>query len=62
LTTEIHRRALVFGDCYAIVWPDANGDVQITYNSPLTTIMVYDDENPRIKKFALKVWQSTNII
>src|SRR3954469_11063968 len=21
-STEIHRRALIFGDCYAIVWPD----------------------------------------
>lgn len=57
---EIHRRALVFGDCYAIVWPDEDGVVQVTYNSPLTTVMLYDEENPRKKKVAAKQWQVTN--
>jgi hypothetical protein len=55
---EIHRRALVYGDCYAIVWTDVNGNTTIDYNSPLTTVMIYDDENPRIKRFAAKLWQS----
>jgi hypothetical protein len=55
--TEIHRRALVYGECYAIVWPDEDGDVTITYNSPMTTVMIYDDENPRIKRYAAKVWE-----
>jgi hypothetical protein len=55
---EIHRRALVFGDCYSIVWTDVNGEITVDYNSPLTTIMIYDDENPRIKKFAAKLWQT----
>jgi hypothetical protein len=55
---EIHRRALTFGDCYSIVWTDVEGNVTVDYNSPLTTIMVYDDENPRIKKFAAKLWQT----
>ena len=54
---EIHRNALVYGDCYAIVWPDANGTVAIDYNSPKTTVIVYDQENPRIKSFAAKMWQ-----
>jgi hypothetical protein len=54
---EIHRRALVFGECYAMVWPDADGVLTITYNSPMTTTMVYDEENPRIKKYAAKVWE-----
>jgi hypothetical protein len=55
---EIHRRALVFGDAYSIVWTDVNGNITVDYNSPLTTIMIYDDENPRIKKFAAKLWQT----
>jgi SPP1 family phage portal protein len=55
---EIHRRALVYGDCYAIVWTDVDGNTTVDYNSPLTTVMVYDDENPRIKRFAAKLWQS----
>jgi hypothetical protein len=55
---EIHRRALVYGDCYAIVWTDIDGNTTVDYNSPLTTIMIYDDENPRVKRFAAKLWQS----
>lgn len=55
---EIHRNALVYGDCYAIVWPDMNGMMNIDYNSPLTTTIVYDQENPRIKSFAAKMWQT----
>lgn len=57
---EIHKRALVFGECYAIVWPDELGEVQITYNAPTTTVLIYDDENPRIKSYAAKLWESTN--
>lgn len=58
---EIHRNALVYGDCYAIVWPDANGNLAIDYNSPLTTAVIYDQENPRIKSFATKMWQTTDV-
>lgn len=54
---EIHKNALVYGDCYAIVWPDASGNLAIDYNSPLNTTIVYDQENPRIKSFATKMWQ-----
>jgi hypothetical protein len=59
---EIHRRALAFGDCYAIVWTDQNGNITVDYNSPLTTIMIYDDENPRVKRFAAKLWQSEDLV
>lgn len=58
---EIHRRALVYGECYAIVWPDEDGEVQITYNAPTTTVMIYEDENPRKKSYAAKLWESTNV-
>lgn len=54
---EIHRNALIYGDAYAIVWPDMNGKMAIDYNSPLSTVIVYDQENPRIKLFAAKMWQ-----
>lgn len=57
---EIHRRTLVYGDAYAIVWPDESGKVVINYNSPLTTAVIYDPENPRNKSFAAKLWQSYN--
>ena len=32
---EIHRHALVYGDCYAIVWPDATGMMNIDCSSRL---------------------------
>lgn len=54
---EIHRRALEYGDCYALVWPDENGDLLISYNSPRTTALVYDPENPRKKLYAVKMWR-----
>lgn len=57
---EIHLRALVYGECYGIVWPDVDGEVQITYNDPTTTVMLYDEDNPRRKKAAVKMWQSLN--
>lgn len=56
-SNEIHRRALVYGDAYAIVWPDEQGNMEVFYNSPKTTTIVYDDENPRRKRFAAKMWQ-----
>jgi len=54
---EIHRRALVFGDCYVIVWPDPeSGELQVAYNAPTDMVMVYDPENPRKKLYAVKTW------
>lgn len=55
---EIHRRALVFGDAYAIVWTDPRGEITVDYNSPLTTVVIYDDENPKTKSYAAKLWQT----
>jgi len=57
---EIHRNALVYGDSYAIVWPNENGELTIDYNSPMTTCVVYSQENPREKEFAAKLWQITS--
>lgn len=54
---EIHRWALTYGDCYAIVWPNELGEVEITYNSPKTTQLFYDPENLRRKAFAAKMWE-----
>lgn len=63
----IMRRACEYGDAYVIVWPTDTDDsasdnesgtvpVAVYYNSPLTTRIVYDDENPLIKSFAIKKW------
>lgn len=55
---EIHRRALVYGDCYVMAWPDETGEILVSYNSPRSTVIVYDPDNPRRKQFAAKLWQT----
>ena len=54
---EVHLRACLFGDAYLFVWESEDGGVDVFYNSPLTTRVFYDEENPRKKKFAIKRWK-----
>lgn len=58
---DLHRRACEFGDAYLICLPveDDNGNVtrvDMHYNSPQTVRMIYSQENPRVKEFAIKRW------
>lgn len=53
---EIHKRALVYGECFVIVWPDEDGEVEISYNAPTNAGIVYSNENQRKKEFAIKMW------
>jgi len=53
---EIHKNTLIYGDAYLIVWP-MDDVLQVYYNSPLTTVVLYDEENPRLKRVAAKVWE-----
>lgn len=55
---EVHRWALVYGDCYVMVWPDEDGNLEVSYNTPVTTSIVYDPEHPRKKLYAVKMWES----
>lgn len=55
---EIHKMAGVYGDCYVMAWPDADGEIQVSYNSPENMVLVYDEENPRRKAYAVKLWRS----
>lgn len=49
--------ACTYGDAYLIVWPgETDGTVEIHYNSPENTRVFYDDENPRVKAYAAKLW------
>jgi len=54
---EIHRRTLEYGDTFAIVWPNGDGEWDITLNSPRGMALVYDPENPRKKLYAVKMWR-----
>jgi hypothetical protein len=61
---EINEKTLNYGDAYVLVWEsdddgsddDGPAGVDIFYNSPLTTRIIYDDEQPRKKKLAIKQW------
>ena len=47
--------ALVYGDSYLIAWEGEDG-VDVFYNDPMSTRVMYDVENPRKKKYAIKRW------
>jgi hypothetical protein len=58
---DLHRRACEYGDAYLIVLPveDDKGNVlrvEMFYNSPQTVRIIYSEENPRLKEFAIKRW------
>jgi hypothetical protein len=55
---DIHDKALTYGDAYALVWPDADGDVRISYHPPTGMALVYNPENPTEKLYAVKIWRS----
>jgi hypothetical protein len=52
---DAFEAALVFGDAYLISGLSEDG-VDVFYNDPMTTRVIYDVENPRKKKFAIKRW------
>lgn len=65
----IMRNACKFGDAYVIVWPAESGHgieggpiegVEIHYNSPQTTRIIYDTERPNVPVFAIKKWAETD--
>lgn len=55
---EIHEKMLEYGDAYLFVGlnEDEEGVVDLYYNSPLNVRILYDDENPRKKRLAIKRW------
>lgn len=58
---DAHKKTSSLGDCYLFVWPvtDKNDNaigVDIRINSPMTTRVFYDDEDPLRKESAVKVW------
>jgi hypothetical protein len=60
-TPDVHLKTSYFGDYYVVVWPvlDDNDNVinvDVRVNSPLTTRVFYDSEDPLMKVAAAKVW------
>jgi len=61
LEPYLEERALTFGDCYALVWPDEDtGRATIRYRSPRLVRMVYEDGNPLGAMYAINRWRVGN--
>lgn len=54
------RETCKYGDGYIMAWPNADDDgrVDIYFNNPETTRIIYDDANPRVKRYAIKRWRT----
>lgn len=55
---NIMRRACEYGDAFVLVWEaTADGGLPvINYHSPSSMRVIYDRENPRLKRFAVQWW------
>ncbi|MGV3616112.1 MAG: phage portal protein [Fimbriimonas sp.] len=53
---DVHTAALVTGEGFLIVWPDASGEVEAYYHDPRQCHIFFDPERPRIKRYAAKRW------
>ena len=54
----LHNNACAAGDWFVMVWPDEDGEVQISFVSPENAAIVYDPMNHRKKLYAVQLWRS----
>ena len=59
---EIHQKMLTYGDAYLFVGLSDDDDesedrVDLFFNSPLNVRVLYEEENPRKKRLAIKKWK-----
>ena len=57
---EVHKEALKNGDAYVIVWPGADGRVQIVPQAAESCTVHYDENEPRRIAWAAKTWLDTD--
>jgi hypothetical protein len=61
VSDDVHEAALITGEAYLIIWPDADtGNVEIYYNDPRLCHAFYDPEHPRRMRMAAKMWVDEN--
>ena len=57
---EVHKEALKNGDAYVIVWPGADGRVQIVPQSAESCVVHYDENEPGQIAWAAKTWRDAD--
>lgn len=57
---ELHKEVLKNGDGYLLVWPMADGNVQMVPNAAENCVVSYDDETGSTLKWAAKYWRSSD--
>ncbi len=57
---EVHKEALKNGDAYVIVWPVADGRVQIVPQSAESCTVHYDENEPGQIAWAAKTWRDAD--
>lgn len=57
---DLFEKASVYGEAFAMAWPDSSGQWRLSAHSPLEMYVAYDLEEPWVIDHAVKVWQSTD--
>lgn len=55
---DLFTKASVYGEAFAMAWPDAKGDWKLSAYDPKSTFIKYSDENPWQKEYALRIFSS----
>jgi hypothetical protein len=53
---ELHEAMLITGEAYLIVWTGNDGGLQVYYNDPRLCQAFYHSDDPRVMRFAAKMW------
>lgn len=57
---DLFEKASVYGQAFAMAWPDSSGDWKLSAYSPETTHVTYSKEDPWKMEVAIRVWQEGN--
>lgn len=59
---RLYRNTLIYGDSYLFVWKgDEDEHPSINYNSPLTTRLLYDDDDEITPRLGIKAWRQGGV-
>ncbi len=57
-SNEVHETALITGESYLIGWKEDGGEPEFYYNDPRRCWVCYDEDRPKVKRYAAKWYDS----